>query len=124
MSDILDIQSTDWEKEVVNEKNPVVVEYWHDKCVVCKEMKPLYEAQPDKYSEAVKFTRMNLLQSKENRIFAIKSGVRSTPTFVVYCTGRPIGQIIGHRETEDFTTELKMIIENADSCLMSTPLDE
>lgn len=124
MSGILDIQMNDWETEVVNEKHPVVVEYWHDKCVICKEMKPLYEAQPEKYGDTVKFTRMNLLQSKENRIFAIKNGVRSTPTFVVYCSGRPIGQIIGHREPDEFTNELKMIIANADSCLMSTPIDE
>ncbi len=124
MSNILDIQSTDWEKEVAQEKRPIVVEYWHDKCVVCKEMKPLYEAQPEKYGETVKFTRMNLLQSKENRVFAIKNGVRSTPTFIVYCEGRPIGQIIGHREPDDFTDELKMVIDKADSCLMSTPIEE
>jgi thioredoxin 1 len=124
MSGILDIQVNDWETEVVNEKRPVVVEYWHDKCVICKEMKPLYEAQPEKYGEAVKFTRMNLLQSKENRVFAIRNGVRSTPTFIVYCSGRPIGQIIGHRESNEFTSELKMIIDNADSCMMSTPIDE
>jgi thioredoxin-like negative regulator of GroEL len=123
MSSITDIQAEEWEQEVQQEKRPVVVEYWHHKCVVCKEMKPIYEAQPMKFS-GVKFTRMNLLESRENRVFAIRNGVRSTPTFAIYCEGRPIGQIIGSWEPEEFTNELKMIIDNADSCLMSTPIEE
>jgi len=124
MSSIHDIQVDNWETEVANDKRPVVVEYWHHKCVVCKEMKPIYEAQPEKYDDIVKFTRMNLLESKENRVFAIRNGVRSTPTFVVYCMGRPIGQIIGHRELDEFTKELRIIIDNADSCLLGTPIEE
>jgi thioredoxin 1 len=94
MTSIIDIQTSDWEEEVIQEKRPVVVEYWHHKCTICKEMKSTYDAQPPKFSNTVKFTRMNLLESKENRIFAIREGVRSTPTFMVYCEGRPIGQIM------------------------------
>jgi len=67
---------------------------------------------------------MNLLESKENRVFAIRNGVRSTPTFIVYCEGRPVGQMIGQRDSDEFTSELKLIIDNADKCLISTPLEE
>ena len=124
MSSILDIQADDWEREITQEKRPVVVEFWHHKCVVCKEMKPIFEEQPKKFGESVKFTKMNLLESKENRVLAIKNGVRSTPTFIVYCEGRPIGQIIGYREPEEFTKELKMIIDHTDSCMRATPIEE
>ena len=124
MSGIIEIQSTEWENQVTKEKRPVVVEYWHNKCPVCIEMKPVFEAQPKKYGDKVKFTKMNLLENKENRVFAIRNGVRSTPTFIVYCEGRPIGQLIGYREPDEFTNELKMIIENTDSCLRSTPIEE
>ena len=123
MSSITDIGVNDWETKVATNTKPVVVEYWHHKCIVCKEMKPIYEAQPPKHLDTV-FTRMDLLESKENRVFAIKNGVRSTPTFVAYCQGRPIGQIIGQRTPEDFTKELKMILDNADKCLTSTPVEE
>ena len=124
MSSILDIQADDWEREITQEKRPVIVEFWHHKCVVCKEMKPIFEEQPKKYGESVKFTKMNLLESKENRVLAIRNGVRSTPTFIVYCEGRPIGQIIGSREPEEFTKELKMIIDHTDSCMRATPIEE
>lgn len=124
MPNITDIQADDWKTIVEQEKRPIVVEYWHHKCVVCVEMKPIYESLPNRFGDVVKFTRMNLLDSKENRVFAIRNGVRSTPTFVVYCGGRPIGQIIGQRTPDEFYDELKLLIDNADSCLLSTPLDE
>ena len=124
LSSIIDLQVDDWVEKVEREERPVVVEYWHHKCVVCVEMKPIFAAQPQKYDNAVVFARINLLESKENRVFAIKNGVRSTPTFVVYCVGRPIGQIIGRREPKEFAEELKMIIDNADNCLKATPLKE
>lgn len=123
MSSIIDVKAGDWESTVANETRPVVVEYWHDKCVICKEMKPIYESQPENYGDDIKFTRMNLLESRENRVFAIRNGVRSTPTFIVYCEGRPIGNIIGAREQVEFSDELKMIIEKADSCLRATPFE-
>ncbi|MCW4011700.1 MAG: thioredoxin family protein [Candidatus Bathyarchaeota archaeon] len=124
MSSIIDIQVDDWDEKILGETRPVVVEYWHHKCPVCIEMKPIYEAQPEKYGETVSFTRMNLLVSKENRVLAIRNGVRSTPTFIVYCEGRPVGQIIGQRKPDEFSSELKLIIDNADKCLMSTPVEE
>jgi thioredoxin-like negative regulator of GroEL len=124
LSRIIDLQVNDWAEKVEQEERPVVVEYWHHKCVVCVEMKPIFEVQPQKYDNSVVFARINLLESKENRVFAIKNGVRSTPTFIVYCVGRPIGQIIGRRGPEEFTEELKMIIDNAGNCLKATPLKE
>ena len=57
MSRIVEIQAADWEKEVTQEKRPVVVEYWHHKCPVCIEMKPIFEAQPEKYGEKVNLPR-------------------------------------------------------------------
>ena len=124
MPEPFDIQSSEWAEQVESEDRPVMVEYWHHKCVVCKTMKPIYEAQPEVFGDEIKFTRMNLLESKENRRFAIRGGVRSTPTFILYCNGRPVGQIIGSREPEEFTNELRMLMGKASDCLMATPLDE
>jgi thioredoxin 1 len=121
---VADIQADDWETQVAQSNKPVIVEYWHHKCPSCIEMKPIFEAQPEKLGESAKLLRMNLLESKENRVFAIRNGIRSTPTFVVYCGGRPTGQIIGQRKPDDFTDELKMILDKTEYCLKSTPIEE
>ena len=124
MTEPIDIQSSEWAEQVEPEDRPVMVEYWHHKCVACKKMKPIYEAQPMIFGDEIKFTRMNLLESKENRRFAIRGGVRSTPTFILYCQGKPVGQIIGPKEPEEFTDEIRKLKDYASNCLMATPLDE
>ena len=124
MTQLIDIQSTDWEKEVVSEERPVMVEFWHHKCVVCKEMEPIIKKLPEVFGDEVKFVRLNLLESKENRKFAIKGGIRSTPTFGIFCQGNPTGQIIGGMEETQFIDHMRMLIENADKCVLGTPLEE
>ena len=124
MSSVADIQASEWGSAVESMDKPVVVEYWHHKCPICVEMKPVFDAQTAKHGDSVYFKRMNLLETKENRVFAIRNGVRSTPTFIVYCLGRPIGQIIGKRSIDEFSSELELILENVDSCLEGTPVEE
>ncbi|HUV33551.1 MAG TPA: thioredoxin family protein, partial [Candidatus Desulfaltia sp.] len=67
--------------------------------------------------------RMNLLESRENRVLAIKQGVRSTPTFMIYCGGAPIGVILGVRTLDEMEAEVKALLDVRDSCLKSTPLE-
>ena len=120
---VKDIQHTDFQSEVLDSDKPVVVEYWHNKCPACEEMKPVYEKLEAHVSGKVKITRMNLLESRENRVHAIRQGARSTPTFMIYCGGRPIGAIIGVRALGEMESELGALLRVSDSCLRSTPLE-
>jgi thioredoxin 1 len=120
---VKDIQHIDFQSEVLDSDKPVVVEYWHNKCPACQEMKPVYEELDPRVSGKVKLTRMNLLESRENRVLAIRQGARSTPTFMIYCGGRPIGAIIGVRTLGEMESELGALLNVSDSCLMATPLE-
>jgi thioredoxin 1 len=124
MAGVIDIQHSDWEAEVEREDRPVMVEFWHHQCAVCLEMKPIIEKLPGILGDGVKIVRMNLLESKENRKFAIRGGVRSTPTFIVFCKGEPTGQLIGSMEEQDFIDGIKVLIEIADKCVKGSPLEE
>ena len=124
MSEILDIQVEDWEKVVEYSEIPVVVEYWHPKCAACQHMLPIYKQLQTQIGDQVRLTRMNILERKENRMFAIEEGIRGTPTFTVYCSGRPIGAVIGVRTLNELEQEISMIINNKDACLSATPLTD
>jgi thioredoxin 1 len=121
---IQDIQHTDFESVVSSSIEPVVVEYWHNKCPACMEMKPVYEALEARLTGKARLVRMNLLESRENRVFAIKQGVRSTPTFMIYCGGAPIGVILGIRTLDEVEAEVKALLEVRESCLKGTPLEK
>jgi thioredoxin 1 len=124
MAEIIDIQHKDWETEVVKEERPVLVEYWHNKCPSCILMEPIIVKLHKRMGDKIKIARLNLLENKENRRFAITGGIRSTPTFVIYCNGEPTGQLIGAMEEHDFFEALDILIDMSEKCVKGTPLDE
>lgn len=119
----MDVQVDNWDKEVSASEKPVVAEFWHQKCLICQEMEPIVERLPSKLGDKANFVRLNVLKSRENRVFAINLGVRSTPTFMILCGGRPIGSIVGERNLDQLVQEVTSILENKDSCLAATPLE-
>ena len=112
MTEVIDIQVTDWDKEVESSELPVVVEFWHQKCVACQQMLPIYKQLPERIGDRVKLTKMNILDSRENRIFAID------------CSGRPIGEVVGVRSLEGLEQEILSLVKNKDACLLATPIPD
>jgi thioredoxin-like negative regulator of GroEL len=119
----IDVQVEGWDREVSGSEKPVVVEFWHQRCSSCQRMEPVLERLPIELGNDTKLVRMNVLESKENRVFAIKLGVRSTPTFMMLCGGRPIGSIVGERSLDQLVKEITDLLEIKGSCLASTPLE-
>ncbi|MDP2900246.1 MAG: thioredoxin family protein [Candidatus Bathyarchaeota archaeon] len=105
---IVNLQHTDWDREVAKADKPVAVEFWHQSCPTCKKIEPTVLELPSKLGDRVKLARLNVLDNKENRRFAIEKGVIGTPTFKIYCRGVEIGEIVG-LET---LTNLQGTIEN------------
>ena len=40
---VADISANDWVKEVINAETLVVVDFWHERCVWCKRLEPIYK---------------------------------------------------------------------------------
>jgi thioredoxin 1 len=91
MPGISEIQASNWGSEVVKAEGPVVVDFWHNMCAWCKKLNPIFAQLPEAIP-GVKFLKVNILESPENRKVAIDSGVMGTPTIKVFCEGRPIGR--------------------------------
>jgi len=95
LSNILDVDAEDWEKEVLQSDILTVVDFWHERCPWCALLNPIFEEIAREYGDRVKFVRFNVLRSLRNRDIAIKNGVMGTPTIVFYCSGRYLGSLVG-----------------------------
>ena len=107
---VLEVDTKSWEKEVL-ESDLVVVEFWHESCPVCKSLAPIYGRIAEEFKDKIKFARLNVLASKENRDLAVKYGVMSTPTLIFFCKRKPITTKVGG---DGFETEhgLKKLIDD------------
>lgn len=109
---ILNLQYSDWDREVVSSSTPVVVEFWHQSCPLCKRIEPTVMGLPAKLEGRAKLVRLNVMDSRENRRFAIDKGVVGTPTFKIYCRGVEVGEIVGLETTENLFGRVENLLKN------------
>lgn len=81
-----------WERVVERAERPVVVMFHSPACTFCHQMEPYFRSFADDYKDSVVFARLNILS---NPWTAERYGVRSTPTFKFFCSGKPVREMVG-----------------------------
>jgi len=79
MSEVLDVSADDWEREILKSDTLVLVDFWHERCPWCKRLEPIYKEGAKECEDKVKFAKLNVLESQENRDIAVKYGIMGTP---------------------------------------------
>lgn len=102
---VIHVSNTDFQREVLENKELVVVDFYADWCGPCQTMAPVLEnlAQEHKNSK-VKFVKVNV---DENQELAGRYGVFSIPTLIFFKDGKIISQTVGAMEKEKLEEEIK-----------------
>jgi thioredoxin 1 len=117
MSAILEVNADNWEKEVLQSESLVVVEFWHEQCVFCKVLAPIFAELAEEYKGKVKFITLNVFANPENQYITFLLGVMSTPTLVFFCKGRPISATIGVKSKENLKQLVEDLYKNHEECI-------
>ncbi|MDE1855301.1 MAG: thioredoxin family protein [Candidatus Micrarchaeota archaeon] len=116
---IRDVSAGAWDSLLSSSTKPVVVEFWHDQCIWCKRLSPIYEELSKEIDTAV-FARLNVLSDEKNNEIGRRYGINGTPTIKVFCKGREAGEIVGYLDKESLNSELNRIIAKAEGCVSSS----
>ncbi len=117
MASVLDVNADDWEKEVLQSNTLVVVDFWHDRCVWCTRLDPIYREVSEEYKDKVKFARLNVLASHENQNVAVKYGIMGTPTLTFFCEGRPVESVAGFQPKERLKQLVDDVLSKHQECM-------
>jgi thioredoxin 1 len=102
---ILHLNDSNFNSEVINSKEPVLVDFWAEWCGPCKRVAPVIEEVSRDYAGRVKIGKLNV---EEGVNTATKFGVMSIPTLMLFKNGKIIQQIVGVVSKN----ELKSMIDN------------
>ena len=102
-----DVTDSTFEEEVIKSANPVMVDFWAPWCGPCRMVAPIVEELAEEYDGKVEFVKLN---TDDNPNTAVKYGIRSIPTLLVFKGGEPVGQIVGFRPKSDLKQRLDAVV--------------
>lgn len=81
-----------WEEQVERSEQPVLVMFFSPTCPHCRTMEPVFRQYAEEFAGVVTFARIDITG---NPWIAERYAVRSTPTFALFCGGKPFQVLVG-----------------------------
>ncbi len=101
---MLTLTDATFQKEVLESKDPVLVDFWAPWCGPCKLMGPVIDELAKEYAgKPVKIGKMNV---DENDVTPSKFGIMSIPTLIIFKGGKPVEQFVGVQKKEDLKKKI------------------
>lgn len=106
-SDLVILQDSTFDTEVLKSDIPVLVDFWAVWCGPCKAIAPSVEELAKQYKGKVKIAKMDV---DEHQQVPQQYGIRSIPTLLLFKGGRVVDTIVGAVPKSKLEESLKKAI--------------
>ena len=90
---VIEFNDQNFDSDVLKAETPVLVDFWAIWCGPCKAIAPIIEEIANDYSGKVKVGKMDV---DSNNQVAMRYGIRSIPTLLLFNNGEVVDQVIGN----------------------------
>ncbi|MFT6065048.1 MAG: thioredoxin 1 [Paraglaciecola sp.] len=90
--------------ELINQKKPVLVDFFAEWCGPCKNMGPILKEVKEELNEKIAIIKIDV---DKNQALAAKYQVRGVPTFVLYKGGKQVWRQSGMVQERDLLSTIK-----------------
>lgn len=95
----------DFESQILNADEVVLVEFWADWCAPCRMIAPVVEELANELGARVRFAKMDIDANPE---VANRLGIMSIPTLIIFKGGQAADRTVGYRSNLKIDLKLKL----------------
>lgn len=95
---VITVNNENFEKEVLQSRMPVLLDFWATWCGPCRMMSPVVDDIAESMNTSIKVGKINVDECPE---LAQKYNVMSIPTFVVLKNGEETGRTVGVQSRDE-----------------------
>ncbi len=95
---VITVNNENFEKEVLQSRMPVLLDFWASWCGPCRMMAPVVDDIAESMNTSIKVGKINIDECPE---LAQKYDVMSIPTFVVLKDGKETGRSVGVQDRSE-----------------------
>jgi thioredoxin 1 len=106
MKHIIEINEANFEAEVLQSNQPVLVDFWAQWCGPCKMLAPLLEEIAVEQNGSAKVTKVNV---DENPTLAQRYNIQSIPTLLYFAGGQVRDRTIGVLSKQSIISKLEKL---------------
>ena len=103
MSALANVTQADFESEVLQSTQPVLVDFWAPWCGPCKMIAPLLDEIATEKAGSVKVAKVNV---DDNQSLSVKYNVRAIPALLFFKNGQLRDQVVGMTTRKDLLGRL------------------
>ena len=100
---VIEFNDQNFDSEVLESKTPVLVDFWAVWCGPCKAITPIIEEIANDFNGKVSVGKVDV---DNNNQVAMKYGIRSIPTLLLFNNGEVVDQVIGNVGKESIESML------------------
>lgn len=104
---VITVNNENFEKEVLQSRMPVLLDFWASWCGPCRMMSPVVDDIAESMNTSIKVGKINIDECPD---LAQKYNVMSIPTFVVIKDGKEAARTVGVQSREDLVSHLKTVL--------------
>jgi thioredoxin 1 len=93
----IELTRDNYESEVLNSKEPILIDFWGPQCKPCLALMPVVEKIEKDYVGRLKVAKVN---AAGNRMLCARLRVMGLPTFLFYKGGVEVNRLTGENITE------------------------
>ena len=104
---VMEFNDQNFDSDVLKAEMPVLVDFWAVWCGPCKAIAPIVEEVANDYSGKIRVGKMDV---DSNNQVAMRYGIRSIPTLLLFSGGEGVDQVIGNVGKESIESMLSKAI--------------